>query len=90
MEYARNISYAAGYDSGTEKELPELEKEAEELAKDSDLVLFFGGLTDRTEGEGYDRKTLEMPENQRKLLEKLYRVNKNIVFVSFGGAPFCG
>lgn len=87
-EYNENISYAAGYDSRTEKELPELEKEAEELAKDSDLVLFFGGLTDRTEGEGYDRKTLEMPENQKKLLEKLYRVNKNIVFVSFGGAPY--
>ena len=83
-EYNENISYAAGYDSRTEKELPELEKEAEELAKDSDLVLFFGGLTDRTEGEGYDRKTLEMPENQKKLLEKLYRVNNNIVFVSFG------
>lgn len=49
-EYNENISYAAGYDSRTEKELPELEKEAEELAKNSDLVLFFGGLTDRTGG----------------------------------------
>ena len=80
-----NVEFVKGYlDDSTDKKL---ELEALESAKRSDVVLFFGGLTDEYEGEGYDRKTLSIPQCQTSLLEKLIAVNPNTVFVSFGGSP---
>lgn len=54
-----------------------------------DVVLFFLGLTDTIEGEGYDRTTLEISEAQIDLLERVEALvgKKNIAAVSFGGAP---
>ena len=50
--------------------------------------MFFGGLTDIAEGEGYDRESFEIPENQILLLKKLLEVNDKIGFLSFGGSPY--
>ena len=45
-------------------------------AKEYDIpVLFFGGLTDIAEGEGYDRESFDLPKNQILLLKKLLEVN---------------
>ncbi len=65
-----------------------LQREAIKLATECKTVLFFGGLTDDFEGEGYDRTKLSIPNCQQQLLSKLFDVNKNIVFVAFGGSPF--
>ena len=85
-----NIKYhfAKGYNVLGDKAVARLENDAIQLAKVCKTVLFFGGLTDDFEGEGYDRTTLEIPTCQQQLLDKLYQVNKNIVFVAFGGSPF--
>ena len=80
--------FAQGYNVLGDKAVEKLENEAVELAKNAKTILFFGGLTDDFEGEGYDRTKLEMPTCQQQLLEKLYQVNQNIVFVAFGGSPF--
>lgn len=64
-----------------------LEEEAVAYAKKYDVVIFCGGLTDSFEGEGYDRKTLEMPNCQNHLVNRIAQVNKNIVFLAFGGSP---
>ncbi len=84
-EIYENIDYAKGYleDSTNSK----LQGEAVEKAKTADVVLFFGGLSDKYEGEGYDRATLSIPPCQTELLDKVSEVNDNIVFVSFGGSP---
>ena len=81
------ISYAPGY-SIRDQENPELEAQALQLVSNQKTVLFFGGLTDQYEGEGYDRKTLAMPANQLRLLSKICKANPNVVFVSFSGAPY--
>lgn len=60
-----------------------------ELDAKSDIpILVFGGLTDNAEGEGYDRVTLSLPTNQRNLYRQLQDVTENIIYVSFGGAPY--
>lgn len=88
QENGKTACFAKGYGIDIDKESKKLQKEAVALAKKHKVVLFFGGLTDIFEGEGYDRKTLEIPENQKSLLKKLRAVNENVVFVAFGGSPF--
>ena len=85
-----NVQYhfAQGYNVLGDKAVDKLENQAIELAKTCKTVVFFGGLTDDFEGEGYDRTKLEIPTCQQQLLDKLYEVNPNIVFVAFGGSPF--
>lgn len=64
-----------------------LETETLEAAKDADTVLFFGGLTELFESEGFDRENLSIPQNQLSLLQKLSAAGKRIVVVLFGGSP---
>ena len=65
----------------------ELTEEALKAAKDADVVLFIGGLnkSDHQDAEGADRKELQLPYNQDKLITELVKVNKNIVFVNISG-----
>ncbi len=56
-------------------------------ARKADKILFFGGLSEYAESEGFDRKTLALPANQVKLINRLARLGKKIVFVMFGGSP---
>jgi len=84
--------YAEGYKSETDETDEALVSEALKLVrknKDDSTVLFFMGLTDTFEGEGYDRTTLDVPYNQVDLLERIEGVigRQNIAVVSFGGAP---
>lgn len=59
------------------------------LAAEPDIpVLILGGLTDKAEGEGYDRETYDLPKNQIRLYEEIEKVTKNVIFVSFGGSPY--
>jgi len=65
----------------------ELTAEAIKVAKDADIVLFIGGLnkSDHQDAEGADRKELDLPYNQNKLISELVKVNKNVVFVNISG-----
>ncbi len=87
-DMGHKVHFAAGYNVNTNEVDENLQQEAVELAKKHNTVLFFGGLTDIAEGEGYDRKSLEIPQNQQVLLKKLSEVTSEIVFVSFAGSPF--
>ena len=51
-------------------------------------VLFFGGLTEIAEGEGYDRESFNLPSNQAALLEQLLAVYDQIGFISVSGSPY--
>lgn len=74
------IGMAHGY-SRADKEDESLVNEAIELAKQADIVLYFFGLNEASESEGLDRTHLRIPNNQITLLEKLSKVNENIVGV---------
>lgn len=82
------VTYVKGYKANKYAPNIKLENEAVKAAESGLPILFFGGLTDISEGEGYDRKSFEMPENQKSLLGKILAVNRNIAFISFGGSPY--
>lgn len=82
-----NYSYAPGYESEGEKVSESLISEAVNCAIDKDVVILYIGLTDEFESESYDRDHLEIPKSHLRLLEDLYKVNKNIVVVLVGGSP---
>lgn len=90
--YGVKVRYARGYKNTSLKRDKKLEAEAVReavKAKEQGIpVLFFGGLTDIAEGEGYDRESFDLPDNQVFLLKKLLEVNDGTGFISFGGSPY--
>ncbi|GHV42647.1 glycosyl hydrolase [Spirochaetia bacterium] len=79
--------YAEGFKTKESVTNQKLLAEAVELAKGSDVVVVFAGLTDVIESEGYDRKTLALPENQNALIEAVAEVNPKTVVVLHNGSP---
>ena len=63
-----------------------MKKEALDLARSSDVVLFFFGLNEQSETEGLDRKHLRIPQNQITLLQELAKANQNIAGVISAGS----
>ena len=65
----------------------ELINEAVEKAKTADYVVIFGGLnkSDYQDCEGHDRKTMDLPYNQDKLITALASVNKQTIYVNISG-----
>jgi beta-glucosidase len=65
----------------------ELIAEAVSIAREADYVVVFGGLNKSAgeDCEADDRKGLELPYNQDKLLFELAKVNKNLIFINISG-----
>ncbi|MBR3291666.1 MAG: glycoside hydrolase family 3 C-terminal domain-containing protein [Bacteroidales bacterium] len=66
---------------------PALLAEAVALAKDADLVLFFGGTNKSIETEGSDRKDIKLPCGQETLVQALCEANPNLASVLISGGP---
>ena len=66
---------------------PALLAEAVALAKDADLVIFFGGTNKNIETEGSDRKDIKLPCGQEELVQALREANANLVSVLISGGP---
>ena len=66
---------------------PELMAEAVALAKEADMVIFFGGTNKSIETEGSDRKNIDLPHGQNDIIKALNEVNPNIVTVIISGGP---
>ena len=92
-----SVTYSAGYYSGfckrkkvAKKNAP-LQKKAMEVVRAAAAknvpILFFCGLTEAFEGEGFDRKDMELPPEQLELLENILKLTENVVVISFSGAP---
>lgn len=79
--------YTRGYRSLSMARDAKLEDEAVAAVGAGDTVLFFGGLNDLEESEGFDRASMRMGENQTALLERLLDTGARVVFVLFAGAP---
>ncbi|MBD5191905.1 MAG: glycosyl hydrolase [Bacteroidales bacterium] len=101
---AANVRYARGYvgeqlseyngvsssvDISESRSNEELSKEAVDMAKKSDYVIFVGGLnkTGGQDCEGVDRASLDLPYGQNELIEALAAANKNLIVVNISGTP---
>lgn len=76
-----------GQDLTDPRSADELLAEAVKVARDADLVLFFGGLnkSDHQDAEDFDRLTMELPYNQNELIEALAKANPNIAVINISG-----
>ena len=64
-----------------------LRKEACELAKGADEVIFVGGLNHDYDTEGRDRADMKLPYGQDELIEALLDINPNTIVVMVAGSP---
>lgn len=66
---------------------PALLAEAVAMAKDADMVIFFGGTNKSIETEGSDRKNIDLPCGQNEIIKALYEANPNVATVLISGGP---
>ncbi|BCE00420.1 beta-glucosidase [Marinicellulosiphila megalodicopiae] len=81
-----NIQYAQGFSLNDETSQTLID-EALHLAEQSDVVIFFAGLTPKYESEGFDRKHLDLPQVQLTLIEAMQPYLNKTVMVLQNGAP---
>ncbi len=83
--FSKNVSYdyIKGY-TIEDKDDEVLYNEAVESASNYENIIFFGGLTEDYESEGFDRDTIKLPNNQKKLIDELSK-KTNVVLVLYGG-----
>ena len=66
---------------------PALLAEAVALAKEADMVIFFGGTNKSIETEGSDRKNIDLPNGQNEVIKAIYEANPNVATVLISGGP---
>lgn len=79
------VAYAQGFQRNGQAD-QKLLNEALDVASRADKVLLYLGLSEQSESEGMDREHIKLAENQRKLVQELAKVNKNIVAVLSAGS----
>jgi beta-glucosidase len=65
----------------------ELLDEAVAVAAHSDVAVVVVGNAPKLEGEGFDRKSMDLPAGQDELIEAIAGANRNTVVVIAAGAP---
>jgi beta-glucosidase len=86
MKLGFSAAFAEGYREETDDPEEALVLEACDLARGKDAVLIYAGLPDRYESEGFDRKSLAMPQNQVELIRRVAAVNPNVAVVLLCGS----
>ena len=61
--------------------------EALRIAKDSDIILFFGGEEAILSGEAHSRANIDLPGAQEQLIKELKKTGKPIVLIILAGRP---
>lgn len=76
-----------GQDLSDSRSPEELRDEAVKVARDADIVLFFGGLnkSKHQDCEDSDRETLDLPYGQNGLIEAIAAANPNTVVINISG-----
>lgn len=87
LEGMPGITYAQGYDVKGEEPDEALIAQAVEAAAHADKAVIVAGLPDSFESEGYDRTHMRMPRCQVELIERVAKVNPNVVVVLYNGSP---
>src|SRR5437879_4682133 len=65
----------------------DLLRRAVAAATEADVAVVVAGLGEEHECEGYDRTTLELPQEQRELIAAVAEANPSTVVVLSAGAP---
>lgn len=60
--------------------------QAIEAAQKSDIVFLFLGNSQYQESEGFDRQSIDLPENQIRLINEVAKVNSNTIVILYAGA----
>lgn len=91
------VNYSEGYYAGfcparkLKKKNKPLQKAALEMASIAAVknipIVFICGLTERYEGEGFDRTSLDIPKEQMDLLDKILELTNNVIVINFSGSP---
>ena len=97
QKYGDRVVYARGYQSGgahyghvdivPQEVMDSLRKEAVEMAKDADLVIYIGGLNKNhnQDCEGGDRLQYNLPFGQDALIEELVAIQPKLIMVNLSG-----
>ncbi|MCR1842911.1 glycoside hydrolase family 3 C-terminal domain-containing protein [Murimonas intestini] len=81
----QTVGMARGYIRTGEADAA-LQKEALDIARNADAVLYCFGLDEISESEGMDRAHMRIPQNQIELLEALVKVNENVIGILSAGS----
>lgn len=54
--------------------------------KDCDVIIIIGGISARMEGEGGDKKDIELPTVQQRLVRAMHETGRPVVFVNCSGS----
>ena len=73
-------------DNATTRPVAELQAEALANAANADLIVYVGGITPAQEGEGFDRDSIELPQEQQDLVRALHATGKPVVMVNCSGS----
>jgi beta-glucosidase len=91
IEYCRSPydrSPMRGIRIGCDVPLPaDLIERAAATAADSDAAVIFAGLSEEYESEGHDRKDMDLPANQIRLIKKVAAANPRTIVVLNNGSP---
>ena len=90
LEAARayaNVRFARGFPVTEDAYDESLAQEALNQAESADKVVVFAGLPESFESEGYDRKHMDLPACQNRLISELAAVNRQVIVVLHNGAP---
>ena len=80
------LTYADGYSEKDTTDKQTISK-AVNAARGADLAIIFAGLPESYESEGFDRRHLNLPENQNRLISIIAAAQKNIIVVLYNGSP---
>ncbi len=83
-----SVDYVQGYSFRKTDSQDQLISEACNQAKEYDVIVFYGGLSEYDEGEGFDRSFYQLEPQIISCLQALHKINPNIVYVSFSGSPY--
>ncbi|WP_184549267.1 glycoside hydrolase family 3 C-terminal domain-containing protein [Mucilaginibacter sp. FT3.2] len=62
-------------------------KEAVKVARESDVVIIFGGLNHDFDTESFDKQNMDLPYGQEVLMQEVTKANPNTVVVIVAGSP---
>ena len=97
QRYGNKVEYARGYQSGgahygrvdtvAHEVVDSLRREAVEMAKNADIVIYIGGLNKNhnQDCEGGDRLQYNLPFGQDELIEELVAVQPKMIMVNLSG-----
>ncbi|UDY36978.1 glycoside hydrolase family 3 C-terminal domain-containing protein [Dermatobacter hominis] len=82
---AGTVTFAEGYDARTGRSTPRQFAEALATARAADVAVVFAGLPAAWESEGFDRTTLDLPDDHVRLIEALAATSTPVVVVLSNG-----